>query len=115
MQIDVEASFNWPAPEQFVFNEIGKPRKIRAIRAEWDRRETICEVTGVGAGGIWTDAMAVKINDSSEGHAFLIYGGEWGIRLKPEGAGPWDLSDARQRGEAFKVYGSEEDIFYADR
>ena len=114
MQIEVEASPNGPGSEQFVFNELGKPRRVRAIIAEVRGKEAVCEVTGVGRGGAWTPAMAVKVNDSSEGHAFLIYGGEWGLRLKLQGARAWDLSDKEQWGEPFKVYGSEEDIIYED-
>ena len=122
MQIDVEAGPNVPSSEQFVFNELGRPRRVQALRVELGGREMRCEVTGVapaneasaGTRGVrWVPARAVKINDSSEGHAFLIYGGEWGIRLK-SGPGPWDLSDRAQWGEPFKVYGSEEDIIYAD-
>ena len=113
MQIDVEASQNVSQSEQFVFNELGRPRRVQALHVELGGRETRCEVTGVDRGGVWVPARAVKINDSSEGHAYLIYGGEWGIRLKT-GAGPWDLSDDAQWGEPFKVYGSEDDIIYAD-
>lgn len=113
MRVDVEESLNGAFNEQFVFNELGKPREVRAILAARRGRETLCEVTGVDREGRWVPAHAVKIADSSEGHAYLIYGGIWGIRLKPEGGGPWDFSDKEQWGEPFKVYGSEEDIVYA--
>ena len=115
MQIDVEESPNGAASQQFVFKELGKPRPVRAIRAEVAGRETVCEVTGVEPGPRWTQVYGVKIADSSEGHAFLIYGGAWGIRLRPEGPAraPWDFANADEWGEPFKIYGSEEDIIYA--
>ena len=114
MQIEVEESPNGAASEQFVFKELGKPRPVRAIRAEVKGKETICEVTGVGRGPQWTQAYGVKIADSSEGHAFLIYGSAWGIRLRPERGTKesWDFSSEDQWGEPFKIYGSEEDIIY---
>ena len=76
----------------------------------------MCEVIGVEPSGKWTPVQALKIADSSEGHAFLIHGGTWGIRLRPEvySMEPWDLSSPHQWGEPFKIYGSEEDILYAD-
>ena len=116
MQIEVEASPNGPASEQFVFKELGRPRPVRSIRAEVRGAEALCEVTGVEPGARWITAYAVKVADSSDGYAFLIYGGAWGIRLRPElGAkGPWNFSSNEQWGEPFKVYGSEEDIIYAD-
>ena len=116
MNIEVEQSPNGPSSEQFVFKELGKPRRIEAIRVEIRGRETLCEVTGVERGGKWMSAHSIKIADSSEGHAFLIYGGSWGIRLRPEpfSKESWDLSNSNQWGEPFKIYGSEEDILYAN-
>ncbi len=114
MQIEVEESPNGPGSEQFVFKELGTPRPVTAIRVEINGRETVCEVIGVGTGGEWLKAQCVKIADSSEGHAFLIYGGIWGIRLKPRkwSEEPWDFKAKDQWGEPFKIYGSKEDIIY---
>jgi hypothetical protein len=117
MNVIVEESPNWPSGEQFVFKELGKPRRVRAIRAEVRGVEKICEVTGVDAGGRWVPAYAVKVADSSDGHAFLIYGGAWGIRLRPgePSSAAWDFSVKDQWGEPFKVYGSEDDIIYESK
>ena len=124
MQIQVEENPNGPGSEQFVFKELGKPRPVKAIIAEVGGKETVCDVTGVGpitgasadqCAARWVPAYGIKIADSSEGHAFLIHGGAWGIRLKPAyPAEPWDFSSENQWGEPFKIYGSEEDIIYAD-
>ena len=115
MQIQVEESANCPASEQFVFKELGKPRSVQGIIAEVKGQETVCDVTGVDHGGKWVTAYGLKIADSSEGHAFLIHGGAWGIRLKPKRiTQPWSLSSDEQWGEPFKIYGSEDDIIYAD-
>ena len=71
-------------------------------------------MTGVDDGGRWVQAMAVKIADSSDGIAYLIHGGAWGIRLRPEKSRqePWDLANKNQWGEPFKIYGKKEDILY---
>ena len=115
MNIHVEENPNYAGNEQFVFNELGQSRPVRALVAEIGGKETVCEVTGVDTDGRWVWAYGLKIADSSEGHAFLIYGGAWGIRLKKDARRPWDLSDKEQWGEAFKIYGSEQDILYAEK
>ena len=116
MEIQVEANPNCARSEQYMFNELEAPRKIRAIRVEAQGEEILCDVTGADEGGRWVDAWAVKITDSGAGYAYCIYGGAWGIRLKPRSAAsePWDLSNARQWGEPFKIYGEEKDIVYAE-
>ena len=114
MQIEVEESPNCPASEQFVFKELGKPRVVKAIRVEISGRDTLCDVAGVGRGGEWLKAQVMKVADSSDGHAYLIYGAQWGIRLRPQASQSeaWDLQAKDQWGEPFKVYGSEDDIVY---
>lgn len=117
MRIDIEDNRNTPGGcDQFVFNEIGAPRPLKAIKAEDCGRDVIYEIIGVEPGGLFVPARAVKINDSSDGVAYLITGGAWGLRLRSSqrSADPWDLEDARQWGEPFKVYGSESDLIYAD-
>jgi hypothetical protein len=112
MNILVGDNPNSAASEELVFNEIGPRRAIRAIVAEEGGKEVRYEVTAVGEGGRFFTAHAVKVTDSGEGFAFLIYGGEWGIRLRREGSAAWDLTDRTQWGEPFKLYGSESDIEY---
>ena len=113
MNIKVDDNPNCSGSEEFVFCEIGGARFIRALRADDRGKEIVYEITGVGEKGIFQKAQAVKVTDSGEGYAFLIYGGLWGIRLRPENAsGPWDLADSKQWGEPFKLYGSENDLIY---
>jgi hypothetical protein len=114
MQIEVEPNPNCQGSEQYIFNEIEETRPIRGIRVEDRGREVVCDVTGVSTGGGWVQAYATKINDSGNGTAYLITGGEWGIRIKPSHltGEPWSLTNERQWGEPFKVYGEAEDIIY---
>lgn len=114
MQIQVQANPNCEGSEQFVFTEIEPPRVLRGLKTMDRGQEIICEVVGVEAGGGFTDAHVVKITDSGEGFAYLIYGGDWGIRIRPSSHAneAWSLQNARQWGESFKIYGSEEDIIF---
>ncbi len=124
MLIQVEDSANCGGTEQFLYHELGGSRSVRGLLAEEsaigtsaDRRgkEVALDVTGVGKDGNWVPARCVKIADSGAGFAFLIFGGEWGIRLKPAWhTVDWDLADPKQWGEPFKIYGSEKDILYAN-
>ncbi len=99
-----------------MFNELEKPRPVRGIRVLERGGESLHAVTGVSQEGKWTPVHAVKVTDSGAGYAFLIYGGEWGIRLRPEkfAEEPWDLANAHQWGEPFKLYGESHDLVYAD-
>lgn len=115
MQIHVEDNPNCQGSEQYIFNEMGSPRRISGIKVVERGEEVACDVVGVDEKGAFVDAHAVKINDSGNGVGYLIYGSAWGIRLRLEKYQdkPWDLSGQNQWGEPFKIYGSEEDIIYA--
>ena len=71
-------------------------------------------MVAVDAKGGFGTAYARKINDSGEGIAYLIYGGEWGIRLRPQSLRdePWDFKNPHQWGEPYKVYGRKEDLIF---
>ncbi len=116
MQIEIKENPNCEASEQFVYKELGPSRPIRAIKVLERGKEIFCEVVGVEKNGLFTGAFATKIADSGAGFAYVIHGGAWGIRLRPEArtCEDWDFSNKHQRGEPFKIYGDEEDIVYAD-
>ena len=114
MHIIVNTNPNCQGSEEFVFNELEAPRKINGVRVSEGHRDIDCEVVGVDGEGRFVDAFAVKIADSGAGFAYLLYGSDWGIRIRPSlfSKEAWSLSDPRQWGEPFKIYGSEEDIIY---
>ncbi len=116
MNFEIEPNPNCAESQQFVFNELGKPEPVYAILVGDEGKETGCDIAGVDEAGKFVQAMAVKIADSSDGVAYMIYGGTWGIRLRPaQYAGePWDLANRHQWGEPFKIYGRKEDIFYGN-
>jgi hypothetical protein len=57
----------------------------------------------------------VQVEDSSAGAAWLVYGGDWGIRLRPtESFEDWSIDDPDQHGETHLVLSDEDDIMFAD-
>ena len=115
MQIEVADNPNCRGSEQFMFRELGTPRPVRGIRVNEGGSETDCDVVGVDAHGRFVQASAVKIADSGNGTAYLIRGGDWGLRLRlaVHAAEAWDLAGKHQWGEPFKIYGEAKDILYA--
>jgi len=99
---------------EMVFSALDAPRPIRGLRAAVGKEDEICDVVGVEPGGRWTEAFVQKVADSGEGTAWLIYGGEWGIRLRPgsRGAEAWSFKNPAQWGEPYKVYGSIDDVVF---
>jgi len=61
------------------------------------------EVTGWTAQGAPCPALAQRVDDSGEGTALLVYGGDAGLRFRPAGTGPWRLEDPQQWGEPFRL------------
>jgi len=72
------------------FQATSEPRPVRQIRYSPGGDETmVCEVTGWSSAGNGTPcpARAVRVEDSGAGVATLIYGGDWGVRLRPRDGG----------------------------
>lgn len=96
-----------------MFNELSEVRPVEGLLVADRGQEVPHDVVGVSATGEFIEARCVKIADSGAGYAYLIYGGAWGIRLRKTSPNePWDFKNTRQWGEAFKIYGSEEDIIF---
>jgi len=56
-------------------------------------------------------ATVQKIDDSGAGVAYLITGGECGVRLKPAGdPSEWDVQNSRQRGVPYLIVPSIQDV-----
>ncbi len=96
------------------FNPLEPPRPVACVRlydtapaGEW------FDVVG------WTgepdrpicEATVCKIDDSGSGVAYLITGGECGVRLKPAGdPSAWSVENSRQRGAPYLIVPSINDI-----
>ena len=112
--IDVETNDNTPMTAQQVYKNLGLPFRVRQVRIyEGEPEGKLHDVAGWSSagGGSPVDAYAVHVEDSSAGAAFLLYGGDWGIRLRPAGSeAAWGLEDVEQFGETHLVLASDEDI-----
>ncbi len=114
MFLEVENNPNFDGSYFVRFKELEPPRPVTHVKS-YDRtpRGEWCEVTG------WCDdsdqplcpAFAQKVEDSGAGLAFIIFGGNWGIRLKSEDSiGEWNLYDAAQWGEGYLLISEERDL-----
>lgn len=113
MYIDIEPNDNLDEACMATFNTTGAGRPLRAIRLEVDGVWTWCAVTG------WQDdqpiqALITPIEESGDGPALLITGGNHGLRLAripgPEAAAvAWDLADPSQWSEGFLICVPETD------
>lgn len=116
MLLSVDENENCEFAER-VFPEVGSHRTVSRLNLESPAGQSgWFDVTGVSDDGTFIPARAVKIEDSGAALAWLVYGGAWGLRLKPVGdETPWSLSAANQSGVPFKVLDeSGVDIKFAD-
>ncbi len=114
MDLQIDTNPNCEEIGHVVFNTLDDAKSIDGLITSGPDGDRICDVIGVDVNGEFIEARAQKINDSGEGLAYLIFGGAWGIRLRPKeyACDNWDLTNTRQWGEAYKVYGSPKDILY---
>lgn len=107
MYIDIEPNDNLDEPVMATFNATGPGRAIAAVKLELADGWHWCAVTG------WKDgpapALFTPIEESGDGPARLVTGGEHGLRLAritaPEEAKRvvWSLADAAQWAEPFLI------------
>ena len=112
--IEVEPNDNTPMMAQQVYKNIGVPFPVSHVRiyegVPGGELFAIVGWTSAG-GGTEAPAYAVHIEDSSEGRAILVYGGDWGVRMRPaDSDAPWSTEDPAQFGETHLVLASEEDL-----
>lgn len=112
--VEVEPNDNTPMMAQQVYKNLGLPFRVSHVRIYEGEPDGVWhDIAGWSSrdGGTPQDAFAVQVEDSSEGSAYLIYGGDWGIRLRPAGSQEaWSLEDAAQFGETHLVIASDEDL-----
>ena len=110
--VEILENPNCSAADARVFHDLETPRRMHQVRLErrlghpqWH------DVTGWTTAGTPCPAIIQKVDDSGEGVAFLIYGGDAGLRLKPRGhTEPWRLDDSKQWGEPFLLVADLSDV-----
>lgn len=118
MYFEVDENLNFPNSVSMRFKQLGTARPVKQLRVSDRKNEgELCWVTG------WCDnvrqplcpAYAIPVEESGQGLAYLIYGGNWGIRLKPVTLNEdWSLSSPNQWGEAFLLLSNPRSIFYGE-
>lgn len=114
--IEIPPNPNCEAVELRVFHDLEPPRPISHVRVEPPAAGGVqwCAVTGWTLAGDPCPALARKVDDSGEGVAILVSGGDAGLRLAPEGHdASWRLDDARQWGLPFLLLPDEGDLRFA--
>lgn len=100
IDVEVSADINSPWPLHRIFQTLRSPTQIsRVLTTNPKGLDTMCDVIGWSPTGT-CPAWSALVDDSGEGVAMLIYGGEHGIRLKDINCQePWDLESINQWGE----------------
>jgi hypothetical protein len=116
MFVEVESNPNCEGSIFARFKEAGPARAVVQVRSfERSAQGEWCWVTG------WTDdpdhpccpAYAQVVEDSGAGLTHLVYGGIWGIRLKPVTlAEDWSLESPNQWGEPYLSLADMKDVVF---
>ena len=100
IEVEVQEGANCSIALSRMYSALGEPEPIVWVLAPGPRGDTgAYEVTGWSAEGP-CQAYAALVEDSGEGRALLVYGGDEGIRLRPKGSlEPWSIESEEQWGE----------------
>ena len=114
--IEIDPNANCEPVDMRVFHDLSPAARVSHVRLE---REPGCpawfELTGWTADGAPCPALAQKVDDSGDGIALLVRGGDAGLRFRPEAdTAAWSLEAAAQWGESFLLIADEHDLRICD-
>ena len=113
--MEVEENPNCPYSVTQVYKAVEMPRALRAVRLyDDDPAGEEWEITGWSSsgGGSAVPALCARIDDSGSGDGYLVWGGDWGIRVRRPGSGRWDIDNETQRGDSHFVLSDAEDVLF---
>lgn len=112
--IDVEESDNCPYSIQMVFSTLAQPRPVRQVCLYREGQNgTLYDVTGWTLARDTCDALCAPVEDSGQGRAYLVFGGEGGLRLRPVSSiTSWNMAARDQWGEPFLLLSDVADIVW---
>lgn len=110
--LEIPPNPNCDAVEMRLFQDLEPPKPVSQVRLKRGTEESEWyEVVGWTTDGTVQPAVAQKVEDSGEGVAILVYGGNAGLRLRPVGsAGAWQLRQPQQWGLPFLLTTDSADI-----
>ena len=89
----------------------------RIVLDEPGRPPGVYQVTGWSSEGDGSPcpAMYAPVSDSGQAQVHLVFGGDWGIRMKPEDSTvEWDIDDPEQFGEPYIMLMDESAVILGD-
>jgi len=115
MFIEVDENPNCQMLDMMVFQEVEKARPIQGLRLEREGKRVMADVVAMNSAGEFTQAYAQKVLDSAAGHSYLIFGGDWGLRFRPQNYNneAWDLANSHQWGESYLLYSEEDGLLFS--
>ena len=116
MYLEVEPCSNCQESVSKIYHVISKSRPIGSIQYERGGKEIPVSITGWDAK---TEtpclAYACQIEESGDGVALLIFGGNGGIRMKPiDDNAEWDVNNSNQWSESHLVFPRNSIVTYLD-
>ena len=111
--VEVDENPNSEYMPLMLYEAHASPVRVERIRLHEPGRTGIFEVVGWSSEGEGTPVPAayVPVSDSGQALVHLIYGADWGIRLRPMGScHDWSLEASDQFGEPYMMLISEGDV-----
>jgi hypothetical protein len=113
ISLEVEDNDNCPGLPLMTYQTLGQPTRAAQVRVAGPRGpEELHWVTGWQEDdGSPCPAHYVPVSDSGAGMAYLLYGGDWGIRMKPVSLDEeWSKESSNQWGAPWLLLSEESDI-----
>ena len=110
--VEIEPNPNCDPVDMRVFHDLEPPRRVTHVRLERiPGQAKWYEVVGWMQQAAPCPALVQKVDDSGDGIALLIRGGDAGLRFREEGSSlDWDINEPSQRGESFYITTDADDI-----
>jgi len=98
-----------------VFHNLQAPRAITQMCMTRDGQEVWCDITGWTQNNTPCPAYAQEVDDSGEGVAILVYGGDAGLRFRDVShREDWGIDQDNQWGESFIITTDSKDLEYVE-
>ena len=114
IDVEVEDNDNCYGLPMRTYETLGQPVAVSRVRVAGPSGSVeVHSVTGWQSDGEGSPCPAyyVPVSDSGEGAAYLLYGGDWGVRFRPLGSDEaWSTESPDQWGEPYLLLGDPSDI-----
>ena len=118
LYIEVEENENCEYMPLLIYEARADEMPVKKVRLfDSDRPDGSYQVTGWTSDRSGTPCIAkyAPVSDSGQAVVHLVWGGDWGIRLKPDDSEEaWDIDSPNQWGEPYLMLTDETDILLDD-